>query len=111
MILAPVLNVQGVRVAAGAAAEAFNAVIVSGAGTVEVNGTYDAFVIEAGKQAYKKSANNYLLFWDGSSWALTNSDTSQTWYDSASDTNFPWEAEWTVATGTLPVPTFTPTNV
>jgi len=92
----------------------FNAVIVSGAGSTEVNGTYTERGIDVGKRYYNlvgqpDSFGFYLIRWDGSSWRISADDEDL--YMSGSDTEFPWDAVWEVSNGVDPVPTFTPTNV
>jgi hypothetical protein len=92
--------------------EAFNAVIVSGAGTGGANGTHAFIGLENGKPFYDKGGPEASqIYWDGAVWVLIDNNTAEIYYISGSDVDFPWEAEWTVATGDLPVPTFTPTNV
>jgi hypothetical protein len=87
----------------------YNAVIVSGAGTVAANRTYVFISIEEGKPYYL--AADVEIVWFEGQWYLFSATTLQSLYISGSDTYQPWDAEWVVAEGAAPVPTLTPTVV
>jgi len=85
-------------------------IIVSGAGSSEVNGTY-AVVDEAGdKPVYANNANSDIgIGWDGIDWLIMNPSTRAIYYYSEDDVATPdlcttWEVH---LDGELPVPTVT----
>ena len=83
-------------------------IIVSGAGSTEVNGTY-AVVDEGGeKPAYANNANSdIVIVWDGA-WLIMNLSTSVIYYFSYDDVATPdLCTTWEVADGEPPVPTVT----
>jgi hypothetical protein len=95
----------------------FNAVIVSGAGSTEVNGTYTERGEYNGKPYYNlvgepSSVLIKSIFYDSGGWAMEDS-IEGTFYYAESDAPFPWLAENWISGGygEEPVPTFTPTNV
>jgi hypothetical protein len=108
MILAPVLNVQGVRVAAGAAAEIFNAVIVAGAGTGTANGTYLLAGEINGKPSYVKG--DFIISYNNVQWIIFFIEDGL-YEDQGEDEPFPWIAPWGALGGDEPPPSLTPTNV
>ena len=83
------------------------AVLVSGAGSTIVNGTYIESGESFGKKSYLKSETNGSISWNGSSWAISMPSVGI--YQSFEDVEFPWQVNtWTVVSGELPVPTLTP---
>jgi hypothetical protein len=97
--------------------ETYNAVIVSGAGSSEANGTYTERGEAAGKPYYNlvgeaDSTSEYAIFWDGDRWRILDFQ-GDSYYESNEDVEFPWlVVTWSIADiGELPPPTLTPTNV
>jgi hypothetical protein len=96
----------------------FNAVIVSGAGTRAVNGTYTYRGIYGVKGYYNlvgepDATDTSSISYDGGIWWIydVNSFTN---YESNEDVEFPWLVEnWEIGggVGEFPIPTLTPTNV
>jgi hypothetical protein len=93
----------------------FNAVIVSGAGSPEANGTYTERGEYDGKPYYNLVGEpdevfTSSIFWD-ENWTIADI-TITNLYISSEDVAFPWLVEaWEEANGFLPLPTLTPTNV
>ena len=84
-------------------------IIVSGAGSSEVNGTY-AVVDEAGeKPAYANNANSDIVIgWADGVWWIMNSSTQVIYYFSEDDVATPdLCTTWEVHEGKPPVPTVT----
>jgi len=113
MILAPVLNVQGVRVAGDGGPGTFNAVIVSGAETAEVNGTYELAADVNGRPSYEYEPDVlYRIYWLEVNWVLEDTNTETLLYGTVDPPpEYPWEGTWGVVDGLLPAPTLTPTTV
>jgi hypothetical protein len=94
----------------------FNAVIVSGAGSEDVNDTYTETGEENGKKYYNlnegESVDQGSISWDGSNWKIYN-DGGDLLYTSTDDVEFPWQVTtWSIEEdGQFPTPTLTPTNV
>jgi hypothetical protein len=105
VILAPTLTVF-----CAAARPQPNAVLVAGAGTAQVNGTYAHVDLAFDKPYYYDAQDACEIAWDGSAWHIFDGG-GNTAYLSASDVYFPWDAEWTVAGGAPPAPTVTGTRV
>jgi hypothetical protein len=98
-----------------AAPTTFNAVIVSGEGTIAVNGTYSETGEFEGKKYYNLQGSDPFIssvMWNGVSWNIFD-ENSGAIYSSSDDVEFPWLVEtWDIADfGELPTPTLTPTNV
>jgi len=98
-----------------AAPTTFNAVIVSGAGTSAVNGTYSETGERQGKKYYNLQGSDPFIssvMWNGEFWDIFD-ENSGVIYNSSEDVEFPWLVEtWNIADfGELPTPTLTPTNV
>ena len=79
-------------------------VLVSGAGSSNVNGLYvDAGVFD-GKKFYNLQSGGYVIAWDAPDWVI-RSITSITIYTSDNDVEFPWQVTtWSVSSGSAPVP-------
>jgi len=85
-------------------------IIVSGAGSTEVNGTYVESGEEGGKQLYANNANSDIVIgWDSSGvWAIGTSDYVTAYYYSSDDVATPdLCTTWEVYEGEPPVPTVT----
>jgi len=93
----------------------FNAVIVSGAGTAEANGTYTVRGTINGKPYYNiigspDSEFSFSIVWGEERWTIF--DEFDAFYESFEDTDFPWESTpWVKSNADDPAPTLTPTNV
>jgi hypothetical protein len=85
---------------------AFNAVVVSGAGSAQANGTYVLTGSLNGKGVWTLS-NDAMIFYNASEGWLINV-SSEVLYLSTDDTEFPWEAEYELNDGNNPIPTLTP---
>ena len=103
---------EAVRSAAMTTAEATGNIVVAGAGTVEVNGTYTLGGTYNGKNFYVLNTSPlYTIQWSGSAWSiLVNPPTLQvpvvTYYSSSSAVSTPDLATgWTQVSGSAPVPT------
>jgi hypothetical protein len=73
---------------------AAGAIYVSGAGLSQVNGVYEPLSVINGRQAYQKNQENYIIFYAGGAWYL--SDFESDLYTAEADVTFPWEASpWT----------------
>jgi hypothetical protein len=105
MMLGPTLTVLGTT-----ARPQPNAVLVAGAGTAQVNGSYPYTGMAFGKPYYYDAQDMCEIAWDGSMWHIFDAG-GFTAYQSTSDVYFPWDAVWTAGTGSLPVPTVTRTRV
>ena len=88
-----------------------SSVLVSGAGSSEVDGVYTETGEEGGKKYY--SINGSIspfassIVWDGSVWLINDSNES-TFYTSTDDTEFPWQVtEWMADNAASPPPTVT----
>ena len=84
-------------------------IIVSGAGSSEVNGTY-VVVDEGGeKPVYANNANSDIgIGWDSGAWIITNRSTFVIYYFSYDDVATPdLCTTWEVYEGEPPVPTVT----
>jgi hypothetical protein len=93
----------------------FNAVIVSGAGSTEANGTYSETGEYEGKKYYNLQGSDPFtssVMWDSAVWNIFD-EFSGAMYTSSEDVEFPWLVEtWIVFDfGQSPTPTLTPTNV
>jgi hypothetical protein len=94
----------------------FNAVIVSGAGSFLVNGTYEITDESNGKPYYVQSGGAiFSIYWDDSLSRWVIAEGSDEYYESYEDVATPdLVVTWSIATGgwgQYPVPTVTPTNV
>lgn len=93
----------------------FNAVIVTGAGTPEYNGTFVQNG-ELGNKPYYiaiEDTNREIYWYVGDqNWQIYESNLiGGMGYLSFQNTEFPWEAEWSEFDGASPSPTLIPTNV
>jgi len=96
----------------------YNAVIVSGAGSTQVNGTYTERGEYSGKPYYNlvgELDDIYFssILWEEGTWYIYDF-TGSNFYQSLENVSFPWlveEWDWQEANGTPPAPTLTPTNV
>jgi hypothetical protein len=94
----------------------YNAIIVSGAGSTEINGTYTKRGIYNDKPYYNLFGQPDSIFtscvmWYGTDWRVINS-VDDVFYESFEDVEFPWMViSWNISNGNPPVPTLTPTNV
>ena len=80
--------------------------IVSGAGTSAVNGTYVESGTFEGRPKYVY--DNYIILWDSSAWVIGTSDYVTAYYYSNEDVATPdLCTTWKVADGEPPVPTVT----
>ena len=84
-------------------------VLVTGAGTCEVNGIYTYRGTYEGKPYYNLTgkpsgvlANG--LFWAQGEWHLQPGPPGGNSYLADSNADFPWQATWTVEEGEAPVP-------
>lgn len=73
-------------------------VIVSGAGTPAVDGTYTERGTNNGKPYYNlegqpDSTTDFAIYWDGSGWVITIAGGDNQ-YQSFSNTLYPWQADW-----------------
>ena len=85
-------------------------IIVSGAGSTEVNGTYAVIGEGFGKPVYANNANSDIVIgWDSGAWFIVNSSGTQViYYYSEDDVATPdLCTTWEVADGEPPVPTVT----
>ena len=86
-------------------------IIVSGAGTTAVNGTYAVIGEEGGKPVYANNANSDIAIgWDGGEkkWLIMNLSTYVIYYYSSDDVATPdLCTTWEVIDGEPPVPTVT----
>lgn len=85
-------------------------IIVSGAGSTEVNGTYAVIGEEGGKPLYANNANSDIqIVWGGDgAWFIANMSTFVMYYLSEDDVATPdLCTTWKVADGEPPVPTVT----
>jgi len=84
-------------------------IIVSGAGSSEVNGTYAVIGEEEGKPLYANNANSDIhIGWDGDYWIIADISTYFNYYFSNEDVATPdLCTTWEVAGGDPPVPTVT----
>jgi hypothetical protein len=97
----------------------FNAVIVSGAGSLLVNGTYEITDESNGKPYYVQSGGGtFRIYWDDSLSRWVIAENIDEYYDSYEDVATPdLVVTWDGVSGVLggwsqgPAPTVTPTNV
>jgi hypothetical protein len=97
----------------------FNAVIVSGAGVLALNGTYTERGIFQGKPYYNlvdwpdNEMSNAISFLEGDmTWYIWSLDDGGYYASYDNNSQFPWEGTpWVTANGFDPAPTLTPTNV
>lgn len=75
-------------------------IIVSGAGSTEINGTY-TYRGQHNTRNYwnlhgqDDSTTAYAIVWDGSTWLMTNY-AGDTFYEIATSSQYPWDAAWTL---------------
>jgi hypothetical protein len=91
--------------------QAPSSVLVSGAGTSEVNGVYTYRGEIGGKQyynlvGYDTNFNIRSIVWDSSSWLINSSEETQ-YQSTLVDVAYPWLATFEVSNGLSPVPTVT----
>ena len=106
MILAPVLNVQSGRVRVE-----FNRIVVTGAGSAEVNTTASRIAPLNGKSQWQQNVlpRSITIRWTGDQWLILNIDTDVVYYFSEQDVEEPWLTDdWDPADGDAPLPTLTP---
>ena len=84
-------------------------IIVSGAGSSEVNGTYVVVDEAGGKPYYENNANSDIgIGWGNGAWLIMNSSTFVIYYFSNDDVATPdLCTTWEVEDGEPPVPTVT----
>ena len=84
-------------------------IIVSGAGSSEVNGTYAVVDEGGGKPDYANNANSDIeIGWNSGAWFIVNSSTQVIYYYSFDDVATPdLCTTWEVYEGEPPVPTVT----
>ena len=84
-------------------------IIVSGAGSSEVNGTYAVVDEAGGKPVYANNANSDIeIVWDGGAWFIDNMSTQFIYYFSYDNVATPdLCTTWKVYDGEPPVPTVT----
>ena len=85
-------------------------IIVSGAGSSEVNGTYvDTGELSGNKPVYENNANSdILIVWDSGEWIIENMSTFAIYYFSGDDVATPdLCTTWEVYDAEPPVPTVT----
>ena len=84
-------------------------IIVSGAGSSEVNGTYAVVDEAGGKPVYANNANSGIVIeWDVGTWIIMYSSTQFIYYFSEDDVATPdLCTTWEVYDGEPPVPTVT----
>lgn len=75
-------------------------VVVSGAGTPEVNGTYLYAAQYNSRPVFYKDRYT-IIYWDGSSWVI-GANTDDKYFGTA--TTSPWQATWTRGEGQTPAP-------
>lgn len=82
-----------------------SSVLVSGSGFSAVDDTYSPDGYQNGKPAY--SVGDKYIYWDGAFWTIGFVDLGMnvTAYQSASDTQYPWEATWDMGPAPEPFPT------
>jgi hypothetical protein len=87
-----------------------SSVLISGAGSEEVNGVYTETGENNGKKYYNlegDDVNISSIYWSGSEW-IVNDDAGDGFYASTDDVEFPWQVTiWEVTNGDPPVPTVT----
>jgi hypothetical protein len=94
----------------------YNAVIVSGAGSTEINGAYTKRGIYNDKPYYNlfgqpDSVFTSCVIWNESNWRVIDS-VDDIFYESSEDVKFPWMVtSWNISNGSPPAPTIIPTNV
>ena len=82
-------------------------VLVSGAGSSEVNGLYIEAGVSDGKNFYNLQSGGYVIAWDNPNWVIRNI-TSITLYTSNNNVEFPWQVtSWSTASGSAPAPSVT----
>jgi hypothetical protein len=93
-----------------------SAVLVSGAGTSAVNGTYEQAGQNAGRNQYENESGVYVAWYlddfapslPENIWIITYPDTGAAYYYSTDDVEFPWQVTtWTAIDGIAPLPTVT----
>lgn len=82
----------------------YSSLTVSGAGSTAANNFYYYNGEINDKGSY--IATNHTIAWTGGEWNLTDS-TGTLLYTSLDNTDYPWEAVWTVSSGVSPAPTVT----
>jgi hypothetical protein len=112
MILAPILSING---SYGLATVEYNAVVVSGAGSTEINGTYTMTGTHNGKPYYNKGGlsvfDQFAISNSGAGWEIYD-EGGDILYETSNNPAFPWlVTSWVVSIGVLPVPELTPTTV
>jgi hypothetical protein len=81
-----------------------SSVLVSGAGSIGVDGLYVESGDFDGKKFYNLQTGGYVIAWDSPNWVI-RSITSITIYTSSNNVQFPWQVtSWSVASGSAPVP-------
>jgi hypothetical protein len=90
----------------GGATALANAVVVSGAGTAEANGTYSYDGTVDGATAYR--SGDYRVFYTGGRWVLFNEGPDVELYESAQNVVRPWLSAWSVLSGDALAPTLSP---
>lgn len=109
MMLAPTLTVMG----AGARPQP-NAVLVSGAGTAEADGTYPRVADVNGRPAYQKGSGleAFVVQWNGTAWEIKKGPAF--WYEDFDqlDVAYPWLVQtWDALTAAPPGPTVTAARI
>ena len=85
-------------------------IIVSGAGSTEVNGTYvDTGQLSGNRPVYVNNANSDIgIVWDSGAWMIMNPSTRVIYYYSSNNVATPdLCTTWEVYSGESPVPTVT----
>jgi hypothetical protein len=79
---------------------------VSGAGTNDVDGTYQPTGTLNSKTLYylDGDTNSLALFWTGSIWRIANDVSSTIVYYATAGGTDPWDGTWSAITGVSPVP-------
>jgi hypothetical protein len=106
VILAPTLTVFGT-----ASRTQPNAVLVSGAGTEETNGTYPQAADVNGRPSYQKGSGleSLVIQWNGSTWEIKKA--ASFYYEDLEqlDVAYPWLVQtWDALAAALPGPTLSP---
>jgi hypothetical protein len=87
----------------------FQGMIVSSAGSSEVNNSYFVSGASSGRPQYTSQDLEINIFWDGSQWVIINNSTLDELYYSGENVATPdLVTTWIETNGDLPLPEFTP---
>ena len=87
-------------------AQAPSDVLVSGAGSSNVNGIYVEAGVSGGKKFYNLQSGSFTIVWVSPSWQIKSIVGGVVLYVGNNNVEFPWQAtSWVGAVGSPPVPT------